>query len=194
MKMAAVMADPNVRIDGTQKVTGEARYAADVVRPGMLHTKVLRSPLPHARIVSVDVARARALPGVHAVLTGDDVRDYLVGRAMRDMPILAQGKVRFVGEKVAAVAADEPDAADEALNLIEVEYEELPAVFDPLEAIEPGAPLVHEPDWVRSHKTPAQQVADYPNSVSNPIYGATVDEVEAALAAADHVFEHPFRT
>ena len=128
------------------------------------------------------------------MLTGQDMLDYLLGRAMRDMPILARDKVRFVGEKVAAVAADSEEIAEAALDLITVAYEELPAVFDPMAAIQPGAPLVHEPEWVRAHKTPAQQVADYPNSVSNPIYGVSEAEVEAAIAAAPHVFEHEFHT
>ncbi len=191
---ASVSNDPNIRVDGVEKVSGEAKYAADVVRAGMLYAKILRSPLPHARIVSIDTSRARALPGVRAVLTAADIPDHLIGRAMRDMPILARDRVRFVGEKVAAVAADDVETAEEALGLIEVEYEELSAVFDPVEAIEPDAPRVHEPDWVRAHKTPQQKVADYPNSVSNPIYGNSIEEVQAALARADYVFEHEFRT
>jgi CO/xanthine dehydrogenase Mo-binding subunit len=186
--------DGNMRVDSVGKVTGATRYAADVVRPGMIYAKVLRSPYPHARIVSIDTSRARALPGVHAVLTGQDIADYLLGRSMRDIPILAREKVRFVGEKVAAVAADTEEIAEAALGLIDVEYEELPAVFDPIEAIQLGAPLVHDPNWVGAHKTPAQQVAEYPNSVSNPIYGASEAEVEAAMAAAPHVFEHEFHT
>src|SRR4029077_2377272 len=113
--------DPNIRIDGADKVSGAAKYAADIVRPGTLHARILRSPVPHARIVSIDTSRAQALPGVHAVLTAADIPDYLIGRAMRDMPILARDKVRFVGEKVAAVAAVDLDTAEEALGLIEVE-------------------------------------------------------------------------
>jgi CO/xanthine dehydrogenase Mo-binding subunit len=189
-----VRVDGDERIDGWGKVTGGTRYAADIVRRDMIYAKVLRSPHPHARIVSIDTRGAQALPGVHAVLTAQDIPDYLLGRAMRDMPILARDKVRFVGEKVAAVAADSAQAAEAALALITVVYEELPAIFDPIEAIQPGAPLLHEPEWVRAHKTPAQQVADYPNSVSNPIYGASEAEVEAAIAAAPHVFEHEFHT
>src|SRR5262245_653689 len=117
---AAQSADPNLRIDGVEKVSGEARYAADIVRPGMLHARILRSPLPHARIVSIDTSRASALAGVRAVLTGRDLPDYLIGRSMRDMPILARDKVRFVGEKVAAVAADTVEIADEAIGLIDI--------------------------------------------------------------------------
>jgi len=193
--MVASQTLPTTRIDGLEKVTGSATYAADIVRPGMLHAKVLRSPYPHARIVSIDVSRARDLPGVRAILTGQDLpTEYLVGRAMRDMPVLARDKVRFVGEKVAAVAADTVEIAEEAVSLIDVEYAELPAVFDPLDAIQPGAPLLHDPAWVVSHKTPSQRVADYPNSVSNPISGATQEQMEAALEGAAFVFEHTFRT
>src|SRR5438105_3594219 len=119
------------RLDGPDALTGAAKYAADIVRPGMLWARVLRSPVPHARIVAIDTSRAQALPGVHVVLTGQDLPDYRVGRSMRDMPVLAQDKVRFIGEKVAAVAAVDRETAEEALGLIDVEYEELPAVFDP---------------------------------------------------------------
>jgi CO/xanthine dehydrogenase Mo-binding subunit len=185
---------PTARIDGLDKVTGAATYAADITRPGMLWARVLRSSLPHARVLSVDTERAKALPGVRAVLTGRDLPDYRVGRSMRDMPVLARDKVRFIGEKVAAVAAESLEVAEEALNLIEVEYEELEAVFDPVEATRPGAPLIHDPELVRAWKTPRQQPADYPNSVSMPVVGASLDELDAAMARADHVFEHTFRT
>lgn len=185
---------PERRIDGVEKVTGAARYAADVSRPGMLWAKVLRSPLPHARIVRIDAAAARALPGVHAVLTAADLPDRRVGRSMRDMPVLAREKVRFIGEKVAAVAAENREVAEEALGLVSVEYEELPAVFDPVEAMQPGAPLIHDPADVRAWKTPTQVVAEYPNSVSAPVFGDEIEAVERAFAGAAHVFEHTFRT
>jgi CO/xanthine dehydrogenase Mo-binding subunit len=182
------------RLDGREKVTGAARFAADITRPGMLTGRILRSPHPHARITAIDAAAARALPGVHAVLTAADLPPYLLGRAMRDMPILATDTVRFVGEKVAAVAAETTELAEEALDLITVDYAELPAVFDPLEAMAPGAPLIHEPAFVRAHKTPRQQVADYPNSVSAPSWGATAEEVQQALASCAHVYTHTVRT
>jgi CO/xanthine dehydrogenase Mo-binding subunit/aerobic-type carbon monoxide dehydrogenase small subunit (CoxS/CutS family) len=185
------------RLDGAAKVRGETRYAADLSRPGMLHARVLRSPYPHARIVSIDARAARALPGVHAVLTGADLpAEFRVGRNMRDMPLLARERVRFIGEKVAAVAADSVDIAERALQLIEVEYDDqaLPAVFDPREAMRPGAPLIHSPDDVRAWAAGDQVVPDYPNGASAPAWGATQAEVEAALARADLVFEHTFRT
>lgn len=187
--MAAVQAP---RPDGLAKVTGAATYAADITRPGMLWGKVLRSPLPHARIVSMDVSRARALPGVVAVLTSEDIPPYRIGRAMRDMPVLAMGKVRFAGEKVAAVAAESASIALAAVDLIRVDYEELPAVFDPVEATRPGAPAIHDPETVRAWKTPKQRPGDIPNSVTEVITGSTRDEMDVAFAGAAHVFEHTF--
>src|SRR5216683_1609639 len=183
------------RLDGRAKVTGTANYAADLIRPGMLWAKALRSPYPHARIISIDTSRARALPGVHAVLVGSDLpADTRVGRNMRDMPVLAVDKVRFAGEKVAAVAAESLELAEQAVQLIEVEYAELAAVFDPLEAIKPDAPLLHDPALVRAWAVGDQVVPDYPNGASAPTFGASQAEVETALAQADRVFEHTFRT
>ena len=138
-----VVGIPAPRVEGEQKVSGGAVYALDVVLPGMLWAKVLRSPLPHARIKKIDTARARDLPGVRAVLTGEDLSGAKIGKKIVDMPLLAEDVVRFVGEKVAAIAADTEEIAAEAIELIDVEYEELPAVFDPLEAMRPGAPLIH---------------------------------------------------
>ena len=126
---------PEPRVDGRHKVTGKAIYAADRTFQGIAWGKVLRSPLPHARITKINVSRAKKYPGVLAVLTADDVSNQLVGRQLRDMPILAQDRVRFIGEKVAAIAAESPELAEKAANLIEVEYDELRAVFDPAEAI-----------------------------------------------------------
>ena len=131
------------RIDGVAKVTGRARYTGDFDVPGMIFGRCLRSPYPSARIVSIDVRRAKALPGVHAVLTGADVPDIRYGRMCKDIPILAKGVARFVGEKVAAVAAESVEIAEAALELIDVEYEELPAVFGAEEAMRPTAPIIH---------------------------------------------------
>src|SRR5207237_5767979 len=120
-----------------------AQYAADVAREGMLHAAFVGSPYPHARIVSVDASAARAVAGVRAVITGADVRGHRFGRRLQDWPVLAWERARFIGDRVAAVAADTLDAAEEASRLIAVEYEELPAVPDPERAPEPGAALVH---------------------------------------------------
>lgn len=185
-----------VERDGREraKVVGTARYAADMHRPGTLVGRTLRSPMPHAEIVSIDVAAARELPGVHAVLTGADLRDVRVGRAIRDMPVLARDRVRFVGEKVAAVAAESTEVAEEALSLIEVSYRELEAVFDPFDAIAPDAPLIHDPELIRAWAAPKQVVpADHPNGVSQLEWGVSREEVEHALESADHLIEHTFR-
>ncbi|MFN0072055.1 MAG: xanthine dehydrogenase family protein molybdopterin-binding subunit [Chloroflexota bacterium] len=182
------------RTDGVEKVTGSAVFAADVRRPGQLVGKILRSPIPHARIVRIDASRAAELPGVRAVLTAHDLPAFRIGRSIRDMPILATEKVRFIGEKVAAVAADTTEIAEEALSLIEVDYHELAAVYNPLEAIRENAPLIHDPALIRAWKTPSQVVADYPNSVSNPVWGSSRDEVEQSFQNCAHVFEHTFHT
>ncbi len=184
----------NERVDAPAKVQGGAQYAADLTRPGMLIGAVLRSSVPHAEILSIDTSAALRLPGVHVVLTAADLPDVRVGRAVRDMPVLARGRVRFIGEKVAAVAADNAEIAEEAAGLIRVEYRELPAVFDPLEAILPDAPLIHDPALIRAWAAPRQVVPEHPNGVTRLGWGAATDEVEAALAAADRVIEHTFRT
>jgi 4-hydroxybenzoyl-CoA reductase subunit alpha len=132
------------RIDGVEKVTGEAIYTADIYLKGMLHGKILRSPHPHARILSIDTARARRLPGVRAIVTGSDTLGAKYGGMVRDKQCLATDRVRYVGDEIAAVAADDADIAQEALELVRVEYEILPAVFDPVEAVKPGAPQIHE--------------------------------------------------
>jgi CO/xanthine dehydrogenase Mo-binding subunit len=132
------------RVDGEEKVTGRAEYVADITLPGMLRGAVLRSPYPHARIRRIDTSRARQLPGVRAVVTAADTPKRLWGAFVRDQPVLASDKVRYVGEEVAAVAAVDLETAREALELIDVEWEELPAVFDPEEAMRAGAPLLHE--------------------------------------------------
>lgn len=146
MKEYSVIGKRLPRIDGIAKATGSAKYAADLSIPGMLHGKILRSTLPHARIVSIDTSKAMKLTGVRGVITYEDFGDFKRGLLpkTRDEGIFAINKVRYVGEGVAAVAAVSEDVAQEALELIKVEYEELPAVFDHLEAIKDGAPQVHD--------------------------------------------------
>ena len=131
------------KLDAIDKVTGRAIYGHDMKLPRMLYGKILRSERAHARILNVDTSRAKKLPGVKAVITGYDIPDVRVGFA-RDNPVLKTGKVRSFRDEVAAVAAVDEDTAQEALELIKVEYEDLPAVFDPEEAMKPGAPLIHE--------------------------------------------------
>ena len=131
------------RIDAFEKVTGTAQYTADLKLPGMLYTKLLKSPHAHARIIRIDTSEAEKLLGVRAILTGKEV-PYKFGIYMQDKEILAQEKVHHVGEPVVAVAADTEEIAEQAVKLIKVEYEELPAVFDQRDAMKEGAPLVHE--------------------------------------------------
>ncbi|HZA57091.1 MAG TPA: xanthine dehydrogenase family protein molybdopterin-binding subunit [Candidatus Udaeobacter sp.] len=131
------------RVEGEQKVGGKACYAVDVVLPDMLWVKVLRSPIPYGKIKRISLEKALSIPGVRAIMTGEDLGGAKIGKKIVDMPILADGVVRYVGEKVAAVAAESEAAAERAVDQIEVEFEELPAVADPLQAIEAGAPLLH---------------------------------------------------
>ncbi len=138
-----VIGQPVPRPDGRAMVTGGAIYTADISLPGMLWAKALRTPFPHAKITAIDVAEAEKLPGVHLVLTGADVSGVLYGWRLRDVPVLAEHEVRFVGERVAAVAATDEETARRGLHLIEVDYEELPAVFDPMDAMRDEAPLIH---------------------------------------------------
>jgi xanthine dehydrogenase molybdenum-binding subunit len=131
--------------DSLAKITGAARFTDDYHFPGMLHARTLRAGVPHARIRSIDAAEARALPGVHAVLTHEDVPGRnLHGLVTIDWPVLCGEKVRYAGDAVAIVAADSRETADRALGLIRVEYDELPAVTSAIEAIRPGAPVLHE--------------------------------------------------
>jgi CO/xanthine dehydrogenase Mo-binding subunit len=139
---------PVPRIDGPAKVTGEAKYTVDIQLPGMLCAKILRSPLAHAKIVHIDTSRAVQIPGVKAVITGRDAWDVRHGfvetpRYPADQYVLANDRVRYIGEEVAAVAAVDEETALEALNAIKVTYEELPGVFEPLAAMQPGAPEIH---------------------------------------------------
>ncbi|MEE8109640.1 MAG: molybdopterin cofactor-binding domain-containing protein [bacterium] len=131
------------RGDGYEKSRGLALYGTDMTFPHMLHAKILRSPVPHARILNVDVERAKRLPGVHAVITGRDYPHSHWGIHLADQTFYAVDRVRFVGEAVAGVAALDEDTALEALELIRVEYEDLPAIFDAEEAMAPDAPLIH---------------------------------------------------
>src|SRR4030042_5889355 len=127
--MSCKVGDPVVRVDGLAKVTGQASYAADLSMPAMLHGMVLGSPYAHAKIKTVRLERARGLPGVRAVVTGKDFPS-LHAECIIDIPFLAIDKVRYVGEPVVAVAAEDLATAEKALDLVEVEYEELPAIFD----------------------------------------------------------------
>jgi CO/xanthine dehydrogenase Mo-binding subunit len=178
------------RSDAAEKLRGEARYVGDLVVPRMLHGKVLRSPFPHARIVSIDTAAAEALPGVVAVLTGADLMDIdpYYGHAIQDRPILAIDRVRFAGEPVAAVAAIDEATAEAAVRLIDVDYDELPIVGTVEEALAPGATLVHDqpirPGAFHGLGTLAERDG-------NICYRYAIDrgDVDAIFATADIVVE-----
>ena len=177
-------------VDGEEKVTGRARYALDIAPAGTLWCRFLRSPYPHARVARLDASRALAMPGVHAVLTGDDVRDLRVGNLYVDEPVLASwDRVRFIGDKVAAVAVEDEDTAEAALALIEVEYEELPALLDPEEAARPGAPLLH-PEY-NSYR--GVETLDAPTNLYGRMEHVWGD-VEEGLRQADAVVERTFHT
>jgi 4-hydroxybenzoyl-CoA reductase alpha subunit len=168
------------RVDARQKVTGQAKYAADYSLPDMLWCKLLRSPYPHARILNIDTSKAEKLPGVKGIVTGKDFGGWTWGwmPATRDEPPLAVDKVRYMAEAVAGVAAVDEDTAEEAANLVRVEYEELPGVFDPEEAMKDGAPTIH--DYVK-------------NNISVQ-YHWNFGDVDKAFAESYLVREDRFRT
>lgn len=181
------------RVDAAAKVTGRALYTSDVQPPGLLHAAILRSPHAHATILRIDTARAEALPGVHAVLTQASldadmalIIEEEAHAARRVLSLFASDKVRYQGEKIAAVAAETPELAREACELIEVEYELLTPLVDVLEAIRPTAPLVHDEATVRrlDDGTVLHNIAEEQHRVTG--------DMEAGWAAADRIFEQTY--
>ena len=185
------------RLEAREKVSGRAEYTHLMQLPGMLHAKIFRSTVAHGRIKSVDTSAARQVPGVYAVYTSEDVLkvipDPFYGPAFHDQPILAVGKVHYVGEPVAVVLAADPHIAEQAVQQIVADYEELPAVFDEVEAAE-NRTLVHE------ELRPAGTFADLKHLKDRKGTNIALDfrlrrgDVEKAFASAAHVFEHTFRT
>lgn len=180
---------PVTRVDAAEKVTGSAIYAVDLRVPGMLYGRVLRSPYAHARIRTVVTAEAERLPGVIGVVTGKDIAA-LGGEAVRDMPFLACDKVRYVGEPVAAVAAVREEVAEQAVGLITAEYEELPALFDVMEAAHNRHVLIHENLDRYCRISVVRPICDS-NVVS--LVEFEYGDVEKGFAASDYVFEDTFR-
>jgi CO/xanthine dehydrogenase Mo-binding subunit len=178
------------RVEGASKVEGTCVYTADVIRPSALWGKFLRSPLPHARILSIDVSQALRLPGVKAIVTGKDISPRLEGYTLQDKPVFALDRVRYIGEKVAGVAAIDKDIAEEALTLIDVNYEELPTVFDPVEALKPEAPLLH-PKYA-SYLGPPNMAPQLRNVQT--VISTSKGDIAAGFAESDRVFENTFRT
>ena len=183
------------RSDGAEKVTGKAVYTVDVELHGMAHAKVLRSPYPHARIVRVDSRQAEALPGVYAVITREDQQRLgMFGAAYKDQTVVAVDKVRYVGDPVAAVAAIDEATAEEALSLIDIEYEELPAVSSLDEAMAPGAVLVH--DVASSGGELMGQRYETPKEFAGTNlcyrFSYAKGDIDEGFKSADHVFEDTF--
>ncbi|HEY5380234.1 MAG TPA: xanthine dehydrogenase family protein molybdopterin-binding subunit [Pseudolabrys sp.] len=185
------------RLEARAKVTGAAEYTHTMRVPGMLYAKMARSTVPHGRIKSIDVSAAKAVPGVYGVYTGEDIKtvipDPYYGPAFHDQPILALGKVHYIGEPVAAVLAADPHVAEHAAAQIVAEYEELPAVFDEVEAAEDKV-LVHD------ELKPATTFADLKHLKGRKDTNCALDfrlrrgDVEKGFAQAAHIFEHTFKT
>jgi len=181
-------------MDGVEKVTGEGIYGVDVKLPDMLHARLLRSAYAHARILNIDTTEAEKIPGVYALVTARDMPNRRVGLSLKDEFILARDKVRYIGEAIAAVAAVDLERADEALRAIRVDYEELPPVFDALEALRKDAPIIHED--LASYEQSSYQIR-----FMRPIGGTNVashikvrkGDVEKAFQEADVVLEETFR-
>lgn len=176
------------RIDGTLKVTGYAKFTDDYQMPGMLYVKTKKSPYAHARIMNIDTSKAEALKGVKAIITGKDVPNR-VGLYLEDKTFLATDKVRFIGEAVAAVAAESEEIAEEAVELIDVQYEELPAVFNAFDALKEDAPLLHED--LKNYNHGSIFFPEPGTNISNH-YKIRKGDVEEGFAEADYIMENEF--
>lgn len=180
------------RVDSVKLATGRGTFVDDVAVPGLLHARILHSPHAHARIRRIDAARARALPGVACVLTHEDVPRVPYTTAGQGWPepspydtVMLDRKVRFVGDRVAVVAAEDPETAARACEAIEVDYEVLPAVFDPEQSMAPGAPVIHDEDDLQHVRDPSR------NLVAEIV--AVVGDMEKGFREADRVFENTYR-
>lgn len=197
MKQFSVIGKSVPKLDALEKVTGQAKYTTDLYLPHMLYGKILRSPHAHAKVVSIDTAKAKKLPGVRAIATGKDAPDEKL-YALRDRYVIARDTVRFVGEPVAAVAADTAEIAEEALNLIDVEYEVLPAVFDPEEALKRNPDVVVNPG-ITKYFSPFYQGRDPAKAAVNAVakerpnvnsyYRARKGDVKKGFAESDLIVE-----
>ncbi|HEC10347.1 MAG TPA: xanthine dehydrogenase [Acidimicrobiales bacterium] len=188
----AVVGKPELKVDAIKLAKGNGAFVDDIEMRGMLHAKVLRSPHAHARIVSIDDSAARALPGVHAVIHHENIARVRYASGGQSWPnpapldqVSFDNKVRHVGDRVAAVAAETPEIAAAALSLIDVTYEVLPAVFDENEALAPDAPVVHDEPDLDDAFAPSRNISHH--------IEAQVGDVEEGFAAADRVFEQTFR-
>src|SRR5262245_28254327 len=188
--MTQVVGRPTPRVEGELKVTGKAQYSADVNLPQTLWGRCLRSPIPYGRIKSIDTSKVWQVHGVKAVITGKDVTGLRIGRCIYDTPVMADGVVRFIGEKVAAVAAETKEAAEQALELIEVQYEELSPLLDPVQAAKDGSTVLH-PDLL-SYKGLPVPVEKLGNVFATLKWGK--GNIEAGFKQADLIVENTFTT
>jgi CO/xanthine dehydrogenase Mo-binding subunit len=188
--MTQVVGRPTPRVEGELKVTGKAQYSADVKLPDTLWGRCLRSPIPYGRIKRMDTSKAWQVDGVKAVITGQDVTGLRIGRCIYDTPVLADGVVRFIGEKVAAVAAETRQAAEAALELIEVEYDELEPLLDPVQASKSDAPVLH-PDLLAYKGLPVP-VEKLGNVFAYLKWGK--GDIESGFKQADLIVENTFTT
>src|SRR6266545_6013240 len=164
-------------LDSVERVTGAVDYMFNLHLPNMLFGKIVRSQAPHAKLLKVDTTNALQVPGVVAVLTGKDLgSNAFYGVMIKDQGVVAVDRVRYVGEPIAAIAAETLEAAEEAALLVDIEYEESPSVFDAKEAIQPGAPSLHE---------------KFPNNIFK-LAKLRHGDMEAAFAEADEIFEDTF--
>lgn len=186
---------PLPRIDSYEKVTGGARYAYDFELPRMLYAKVKRSPVPHAKIVKIDVSRAERLPGVKGIITGKSYPTEPFGLILSDTQILAVERVLYAGEPVAAVAAENLEIAEEAIDLIDVEYAELPPVLDALESLSPNPPAILHPNLANYKKTTVHgPKLDSSKPNANNVFSLSIGDVEQAFRNSDVVVENNYRT
>jgi CO/xanthine dehydrogenase Mo-binding subunit len=192
-----VFATDEIRNDGVAKVTGATQFTADLVPRDALWAAFVQSPFAHAKIVSIDIEAARAIPGVRAVLTADDIGRAHFGRSIFDWPVLAYDFVRFDGDRVVAIAADTRTAAQAAVEAVTVKYEQLPAVLDVNSALQPDAPVVHpELDrYTRLAPAPNAPIErNHPNNYATHGFFKGERDLDAIFARAHRVFDHTFET
>ncbi len=192
-----ILGTDEIRIEGRGKVRGETKYTADIKRPNMLHAAFTNSPYAYARIVKIDTTAAKALPGVRAVLTHEDIGIRRCGRNIMDWQVLAYDVVRLIGDRVAAIAADSRDIAEEAARLVEVEYEELEPLLDPFEALKDDAPVLH-PDratyFYKAFQNKPHPAVPHPNVQGTNKVRKGESDLEPIFASAYRTFEHHFTT
>jgi CO/xanthine dehydrogenase Mo-binding subunit len=188
MAELTVIGKPVTRVDVNEKMTGEAIYGYDLVLPNMLYGKTLFSPKAHAKIKRINTEKAKKLPGVVTVVTGEDA-PWTHGESIKDKPFLAQGKVRYIGEPVAAVAAEDEDIAQAAVKLIEVEYEDLPVYTEPEEACKPGCVAIHE-DFAKYRKVDFIVGSHLPNVAEH--FKLRTGDVEMGFKQSDLVVEERY--